>query len=223
MKGRLCIVAAVLALLGSGCGTTRRGTPIGTRATPRALTSMLVPAAAVAALPGAPRRLVQQKIDQAGLTVDPDPRSPCGAEVKNAPSLQGGALAVFANSTNAVVTQWVNRLPGGRAAALIGADIRDTRPGCEDYLSLTDTGANQLNHLARVVRLPSSLADQRTAAVLRITPIRGKPEYAASIELRSRACLMRVIVVSPRPVATGFVRALAELTGKRLESGSSAC
>jgi hypothetical protein len=223
MTRRLCLLAAVLALIASGCGTTRRGSPIGTRATPRALTSMLVSAAAVAALPGAPKRLVRQKIDQAGLTVDPDPRSPCGAQVTNAPSLQQGALAVFANSADVVVTQWVNRLPGRRAAALIGADIRDTRPGCQDYVSITDTGANQLNHLARVLRLPSSLADQRTAVVLRITPIRGKPEYAGSIELRSRACLMRVIVLSPRPVATGFVRALAELVGKRLESSSSAC
>jgi hypothetical protein len=184
---------------------------------------MLVPAAAVAALPGAPKGLVRQKIDQAGLTVDPDPRSPCGAVVTNAPSLQQGALAVLANPANAVVTQWVNRLPVRRAAALIGADIRDTRPGCEDYLSFTDTGASQLNHLVRVVRLPSALADQRTAAVLRITPIRGKPEYAAAIELRSRACLMRVIVLSPAPIATRFVRRLADLAGKRLESGSSAC
>ncbi len=219
----LCVVAVVLALVASGCGTTRRGRPIGSRATPRALTSMLAPAAAVAALPGAPKGLVRQKIDQAGLTVAPDPRSPCGAEVKHAPSLQHGALAVFASSADAVVTQWVNRLPGARAAALIRADIRDTRPGCEDYLSLTDTGASQLNHLVRVVRLPSALADQQTAAVLRITPIRGKPEYAASIELRSRACLMRVIVLSPGPVATRFVRGLAELAGKRLESGSTAC
>ena len=100
------------------------------RETPRALSLMLVRAAAIATLPGAPKGLVRQQIDQAGLTVDPDPRAPCGAELKNSPSLQHGALAVSANPANAVVTQWVNRLPGQRAAALIGADIRDTRPGC---------------------------------------------------------------------------------------------
>jgi hypothetical protein len=221
---RVCVVAAVLALLASGCTTSRRGTPVVSRETPRGLSLLLVPAAAVTALPGAPAGLVRQKIDQAGLTVDPDPRAPCGAVVDNAPSLQQGALAVFANPvTNTVVTQWVNRLPGRQAATLIGADIADARPGCENYISLTDTGANQLNHLIRVVKLPPSLADQRLATVLKLTPVRGTPEFAASIELRSGACLMRVIVISPERVPTKFVRALAVLTGKRLDSGLSAC
>jgi hypothetical protein len=184
---------------------------------------MLVRAGAIAALPGAPKGLVRQKIDQAGLTVAPDPRAPCGAQVTNAPSLQKGALAVFANPAKAIVTQWVNRLPGGRAAALIGADIRDARPGCEDYLSLTDSGASQLNHFVRVVQLPPALADQHLATVLWISPVRGKPVYAASIELRSRACLMRVIAISPKPIASSFVRDLAELTGEKLMSRSAAC
>jgi hypothetical protein len=157
---------------------------------------MLVRPAAIAALPGAPKGLVRQQIDQAGLTVDPDPRAPCGAELKNSPSLQHGALAVSANPANAVVTQWVNRLPGQRAAALIGAEIRDACPGCPDYFSHTDTGAVQLNHLVRVVPLAASLADQRLATVLRISPARGKPVYAATIDLRARACLMRVIVLA---------------------------
>jgi hypothetical protein len=220
---RLCLVAAVTVSLASGCGTSRRGTPIVGRETPRALSLMLVRAAAIATLPGAPKGLVRQQIDQAGLTVDPDPRAPCGAELKNSPSLQQGALAVSANPANAVVTQWVNRLPGQRAAALIGADIRDTRPGCPDYFSHTDTGAVQLNHLVRVVPLAASLADQRLATVLRISPARGKPVYAATIELRARACLMRVIVLSPTPVASRFVRGLASLTGKPLEARSTAC
>lgn len=217
-----CAASASALLLLAGC-SDRHGKPVAARQAPPSLKQMLVAGAAVSALPGAPPGLAQQKIDQAGITVDPDPRAACGAMILHPASLQHGAIAVLRSPTGGVVLQWVDRLPGRRAQTLIAAELADARPGCPDYYSRTDTGAVQLNHLFRVVPLPPTLGDERVAVVTRVTPIRGRPVFGVLIDLRRGTCLMRLIVYAPTRPPTPFVERLAQLAGGRLDANAAAC
>jgi hypothetical protein len=170
----------------------------------------------IQALPGLPQGLTQQGIDRSSLTVDPDPRAPCGAKITQ-PSFQRGALRLFANRTNgSTLIQWANRLPPGRAAAYIDDLRADARPGCRDYETTTSTGSRQMNHFVGAVALPT-LDDQRLAVLMRVGNRGGAGAGIAAIALRRRDCMTEVIVFARNEPPHELVRALAVKTAKRFD------
>src|SRR4051794_7572433 len=159
----LGLILAAFALAGSGCGSSSSADTLQSRPAPANLSKALIHADELHVLPGAPlESFVQRPIDQAQLTVDADPRGPCGAKV-SAVSLRKGALRAFSSQAGVTVIQWINRLPPGRAATVIDAEVADLRPGCADFRTTTASGAKQKVHFIGAVPLPASLADQRFA------------------------------------------------------------
>ena len=229
MRGRHAdCTKAMVTLVGivalSGCGGDNTGTPITSQGASVSFRSALLRAREVANVPGAPTQgFEQQPVDQAGITVDPDPRAPCGAKITHAPALQKGALAYFASPSQTTVIQWVNRLQPGRAASLVRQDEADAQAGCPEYQSLTNTGSQQTNQFAGAVRLSPSLAAQGFVYRLRLRQASGQWISAVEISLERRNCLMYIIVFSAAPPSQLFVHGLATAASKRLNASPVTC
>ena len=127
------------------------------------------------------------------------------------------SVAAFSSQAGVTVIQWLNRLPPGRAAAVIDAELADVHPGCADFRTSTASGAKQKVHFIGTVPLPAALADQRFAA---LSLLGSGPDAigAARIELRRDDCLMLIVSFSTKRPSRAFVRALAATAAGHLDA-----
>jgi hypothetical protein len=147
---------------------------------------------------------------------DPDPRGPCGAKL-NQPSLEGAAGEALQGAVNGV--ELIIHVDPAVAEDYVSAVQRDTRPGCPNWQSMTNTGATQTGELVTAVPL-SVPADQATAALLRVTS-QGSKLAGTEIILRDGGTVSVTIMFSAATLAVAPVQLLALKEATQLRAVAS--
>jgi hypothetical protein len=122
--------------------------------------------------------------------VDPDPRGPCGAKVRDLDLTDGAGIGIRAASVQGAQT--VARLTAARSREYFDARSADLRSGCPAYSTTTNRGATQTVQLRRGERYSvgagvalivqqTTTIDGRSTEVAITTLVRGP--YVAKIVL----------------------------------------
>jgi hypothetical protein len=202
----IVVVCLTAAACGGASGMHVAPAP-GTSGTPApALRSALLTAPELPAMPDA---FAGGPVSVASITVDPDPRGPCGVKLSQ-PSFRTGVVAQFQSREPAAVFQWINRLPRGTATAYIAAVADDIRPGCPAFKTATPYGHPQLNVFVGAIALPP-LGDQRVAVTLRLRQLSpgARAGYGTEILIRDGDYMTGIVVTGFRPQSPSLVRAVA--------------
>jgi hypothetical protein len=206
------LLALVVTACGSGGGV---GTPITAHSADPELVAVLPTASEVAALAGAPQSgVAEQAVDQSQLSVDPDPRAPCGATM-HIPSLQRGALRVLGSRAGFTVVEWTDHLAAGEAAAFVASARADMHPGCPAFRSETPSGRqeNQFDGAIPVVTPDSD----GLAFAERVRPVGASAwAYGYFVVVRHSNTLALFQTFSEHPLRDGFFRAAARLMAGKL-------
>jgi hypothetical protein len=166
---------------------------------------------------GLPADLTTRPDDQLSAYENPDPRGPCGTPM-NQRDLYAGGVRFYAGSTVAVF-EAVSRLPQARAEELLGAIAADIRPGCPEFISRTNTGADQTNHFGAPIEL-GGIGDQ--AIGWQTTQgVQGQLAHVYCGIVRDGDLVVTLVVIAPTLLEISVVRRAVEAAGNRLRSASA--
>lgn len=197
----------------AGCGvseSSRSQTPRIEERAASELTSSLLTTADLRSVPGLPRDVEAVSLDVVGLYENPDPRGPCGAKIHTpAPSRSRG---VGLRSQQDFGWEFVFGLSLAEAKAYVGSVIADTRAGCPEHRSTTNTGSVQRVRLERIVDV-GAVGDEQVASTFALTN-NGHTMRGAQITIRKANRVAEVVFFTP--FSDNVLRAVAARAAARL-------
>lgn len=211
------MVALAAGLVVAGCGSAA----VPDASSPPRLTSGSAPAALegkvlrnadLRAVPAVPPALLVTRIDDQDLTLDPDPRGPCGAQATQPDFTTGANVGLSGGGVQGFES--VLDLGADEAARYLAAMVADIRPGCPPWESTTAQGTTQTGELVRGVDLGMG-ADTAAAATVRVSA-GGRSIHASQIVVRSGGTVAVVVVLAATPLDDEIVRGLASAAATRL-------
>lgn len=180
-----------------------------------ALEASLLTAGDLDALAGAPTGIQEVPADDAGLTQDPDPRTPCGDRA-SLPPWETAAVTSFtwSRAPLGVVAHAVWELPPASGERLFSEFRRDLDPGCPAYRSRTPTGEQEVTLLDEIEIEDAGDADA-VAWTSRISVGPAGGFGAAGVAQRGERFAI-VFLISEGRLPDGFVAGAVEAAARRL-------